>query len=248
MKQIRSLMPVSSEGLDKLAAELLNENIQVNDNVQAGNNPPKNPKDYIILETADSKDNKIGLYVAKTKEFFNKNWYEAHEALAKENSQMLTIRQGIDLIKLLKSGKVYDGLKSKLNDAEIVQLLNEIAEVRSPWRAEWLDGRFVQKDDEWHLLQGHKYNASKSGKLEDKIIAGNNVKINPIIKNFYFNINDADKYGLPTKEGKGLYYWHPTNESVARFLAYSDGAGLNCNRVPSNSYSDLWVRRAKIKG
>jgi len=245
MKDIRPLMPVNPEGLDKIAQELLNET-PVNDLVQAGANQLKNPRDYMILETVDSKDNKIGLYVAKNKDFFNKKWYEAHEALAKESYQMLTIRQGIDLIKLLKSKKVYDGLKAKLKDAEIAQLLNEIIEVRPPWRAEWLDGRFIEKNNEWYLLQEHKYDNSKSGKLEDRITAKNSIKVNPIIKNFKFNLNDTDKYGLPTKEGTELNYWYPTNGSVARFGAGSDGASLDCDWDPSDSDSGLGVRRAKL--
>src|SRR3989344_1297839 len=119
MSNIKPLIPVNPEGLDKIANELLNENIPICDTSQfTGTNPPVNPKDYLILETVDGKNNKIGLYVAKTKDFFSKNWYEAHEALNKEGYQMLTIRQGIDLVKLLKSGKVYDGLKNKLKDTE----------------------------------------------------------------------------------------------------------------------------------
>ena len=246
MKDIRPLMPVNPEGLDKIAQELLNE-APVNDLVQVGTNPPKNPKDYMILETVDSKDNKIGLYVAKNKDFFNKNWYQAHEALAKESYQMLTIRQGIDLIKLLNSKKVYDGLKAKLNDAEIAQLLKEIIEVRTPWRAEWLDGKFVQKNDEWYLLQEHKYDNSKSGpKLEERIIAKNEIKVSPLMKNVKFNLNDTDKYGLPTKEGAELYYWCPVNGSVAWFGADSSGADLDCGGYPSYSDSGLGVRRAKL--
>ena len=246
MKEIRPLIPVNPEGLDKIANELLNENISSSDPIQIGTNPPTNPKDYLILETVDGKNNGIGLYVAKAKDFFSKNWYETHEALNKEGYQMLTIRQGIDLIKLLKTGKVYDGLKAKLKDAEIAQLFNEIVEVRTPWRAEWLDGRFVKEDNEFYLLQEHKYDTSKSrSKLEERIIAKNRIKVDPLMKNTRFNLNDVNQYGLPTKEGTELDYWYPTNGSVAWFRANSVGAGLICDRDSADSDAGLGVRRAK---
>ena len=247
-KEINPLIPVNPEGLDNVVRELLDENVNVNDvNQVTGTNPPKNPEDYLILETVDSKNNKIGLYVAKDKDFFGKNWYEAHQELSKEGYQMLTIRQGIDLIKMLKSKKVYDGLRAKLNDAEIAQLLNEIIELRSPWRAEWLDARFAQENNEWYLFQGHKYDVSKQGKLEDKVVAKSRIKVSPLIENIKFDLKDVNQYGLPTKKGSELDYWYPTNGSVARFNAGSYVAGLNCSWGPSYSYRALAVRRAKIR-
>ena len=247
MRDIKLLIPVNPEGLDKIAIELLNGATPINDPIQIGTNPPSNLREYIILETADSKNNKIGLYVAKAKDFFSKNWYEAHEALNKEDYQMLTIRQYIDLIKLLKSEKVYDGLKNKLKDTEISQLKSEMIEVRAPWRAEWLDGKFFDNGDEWYLSQEHKYEAGKSkAKLEERIIAKNRIKVNPLMKNTKFNLNDVNQYGLPTKEGTELNYWYPTNGHVARFYAYSIGAVLNCDRDPAYSDAELGVRRAKI--
>src|SRR3989344_7483651 len=201
MKEIRPLIPVNPEGLDKIAIELLNEATPINDPIQIGTNPPSNPREYIILETADSKNNKIGLYVAKAKDFFSKNWYEAHEALNKEDYQMLTIRQYIDLIKLLRSKNVYDGLKNKLKDTEISQLKSEMIEVRAPWRAEWLDGKFSDNGDEWYLSQEHAYDSKKSGKLEERIIAKNRIKVNPLMENTKFNLNDVNQYGLITKKG-----------------------------------------------
>ena len=247
-KDIRPLIPVNitQEEQSKLVEELLNESVPIDNTVQIGTNPPQDPENYIILETIDAKDNKIGLYVAKTRDFFGKNWYEVHEALAKESYQMLTIRQGIDLIKLLKSRKVYDGLKAKLNDAEVQQILNEIIEIKDPWRSEWLDARFIKNNNELYLLQENGYDSSKSGKLEDKIVAKSTIKINPLMQDTKFNINDTDKYGLPTKEGTELNYWYPRENHVARFYANSSRAGLDCYGDPDNSDSELGVRRAKI--
>ena len=38
-----------------------------------------------------------------------KNWYDAHKVLASDGNSMLTIRQYVDFLSLLKSGNVLDG-------------------------------------------------------------------------------------------------------------------------------------------
>ena len=43
------------------------------------------------------------------------------------------------------------------------------------------------------------------------------------------------------KQGKNIKFWYPRKDAVARFLADSDGADLNCLRDPDYSYSGLGV-------
>ena len=62
-------------------------------------------------------------------------------------------------------------------------------------------------------------------------------------------LNNANSQGLPvpnTNNGD-LYYWHPRDNSVARFRSYSGGALLDCYRDPGDSGSALGVRGAREK-
>ena len=55
---------------------------------------------------------------------------------------MLTIRQYVDFLNLLKSGNVYDGTGRKADPARVNALLDDILTQRNPYRAEWLDASF----------------------------------------------------------------------------------------------------------
>jgi len=70
------------------------------------------------------------------------------------------------------------------------------------------------------------------------------------MENCYVDLASANKQGLPTRKSKNqeIYYKCPMsdNNSVARFDAGSDGAGLSCSRDATLSDSVLGVRRAKI--
>ena len=44
------------------------------------------------------------------------------------------------------------------------------------------------------------------------------------------------------KQGKNVYFYYPRNGSVARFVAYSDRADLDCYWRPDDSYASLGVR------
>jgi len=65
---------------------------------------------YILLPENEYHGN---LLVSKERKYFRKNWYEAHKELNKEDSHMLTIRQFVDFLNLLKSGNAYDENKNK---------------------------------------------------------------------------------------------------------------------------------------
>ena len=85
--------------------------------------PTSTSGNYILLpENEYHKD----LLVSKERQYLGKNWYQAHEELAKENSLMLTIRQFVDFLNLLKSGKAYDENKNKIPDKESQLILDNI--------------------------------------------------------------------------------------------------------------------------
>ena len=172
------------------------------------------------------------LYVAKERSHFNKNWFDAHKALHQENARMLTLREFIDFLILLKNG-----------NAEFKTLYNEITEVRDPYRAEWIDADFKVANDKIYMNYNHKIfsgevKAQSSDKLEKCLMEDCKV-----------DLMSFNRQGLPTKKGNDFSYWFPRsdNNSVAGFGANSDVAFLRCDGGPGCSDSSLGVRAVRAK-
>ena len=70
----------------------------------------------------------IRLYVSKERILQNKNWYQAHEELQKQDSRMLTPSEFIEFLKYTRD-----------NHLEVYE---DIIAMRKPLRGEWLDVRF----------------------------------------------------------------------------------------------------------
>ncbi len=66
-------------------------------------------------------------------------WEESHVLLDMLGSFMLNLRQEIDLVKHLKSGKVYDGNGRKISDGKRKAILHDII---ASGNKEWVDVRF----------------------------------------------------------------------------------------------------------
>ncbi len=181
--------------------------------------------DYIFMP-------KHNLHVAKQRSHFDSNWNQAHQALHNEGLRMLTIREFVDFLSLLKNG----------ND-EFKGIYNEITEVRKFWRAEWLDADFKVVNDLLHINYNHRIvNGSlqpqNSEPLEDCLMEGCKI-----------DLESFNRQGLPIKKGNSFFYWFPMsdNNSVAGFFAGSGGTGLFCRGGPRDSGSELGVRRAREK-
>jgi len=180
------------------------------------------------------------LLISKERKYLGLNWHQAHEELAKENSLMLTIRQFIDFLNLLKSENVYDENKNKIPAEQYNSILEDILTQRDPYRAEWLDADFKVINNNLHINYNHKY---INGKLTPQ-------KSEPLeaclMEDVYVDLSSANKQGLPTKKSKSqeIYFYYPrsNNNSVARFRAYSVGVDLNCYVDPRGSNPGLGVR------
>lgn len=75
-------------------------------------------------------------------------------------SNALFMRQLPDFLKLLKSGKAYDGNGKKIDSKILENIFNDITQVKSPWRAEWIDGDFKYKNSILYLAQSHALDSS----------------------------------------------------------------------------------------
>jgi hypothetical protein len=184
----------------------------------------------------------INLYVAKERKLHNKNWFESHKELQSNGERMLIIPEFIGFLNYLKSS----------NNQEYLEIYKDITEVKSPWRAEWLDADFKVKNDRLYINYNHKL--TEKGNLvphnsevltEDTLMKDKTPGIS--LENFLES--NHKNQGLPNKKVKSgnLYYWYPKddNNSVAGFDADGSGAILGCYGVPSGQYSVLGVRAAK---
>src|SRR3989344_3451414 len=101
MNSYRPLLPINPRGLDDIADALLqNTSVSPQDD-----SPPsqardlKNPEKYIILPgRTHGSYGFLDLVVAMDRTYQGKNWHDAHLALSKEGSQMLSIRQFVDFL------------------------------------------------------------------------------------------------------------------------------------------------------
>lgn len=167
------------------------------------------------------------LYVAKERKHFNKNWYDSHKALHQEKARMLTLREFIDFLILLKNG-----------NAEFKNLYKEITEVRDPYSGEWIDADFKLANNKLYMNYNHKIfggevKPQNSDPLEKCLMEDCKV-----------DIGSFNRQGLPIKKGNDFSYWYPRsdNNSVARFGAGSDWAILNCDWNLQDSDAELGVR------
>ena len=170
----------------------------------------------------------MNLYVAKERSHLRENWYEAHEALSKADSKMLTIPEFINFLNYLR----------KNPSGENIQVYEKITQ-GDQWGAEWLDAYFEKREDGLWILTGNKTKAEKLEKclMKDRTPG---ISLNRWLKN-------PTSQGLPRpKISLGdLYYWYPENGRVAGFLASSFRTDLGCNRDPFFGYLERGVRAVK---
>jgi len=183
----------------------------------------------------------IKLYVAKERTLQNKNWFESHKELQENGERMLIIPEFVEFLKYLKSS----------NNQEDLEIYKDITEVRSPWRAEWLDADFKTKGEDLYIHYNHKIDENKSLVPQNSEVLGKNT----LMKNKTPGISlenwleNPTKQGLPSKKTSSgnLSYWNPRsdNNSVARFDADDVRAFLDCDGYPSDGFSYLGVRAVR---
>ncbi|MBI2507429.1 hypothetical protein HYV89_00575 [Candidatus Woesearchaeota archaeon] len=210
----------------------------------------QNGNEYLILPGRKHGSYEYpDLLVSAKRSHNGEKWNQAHESLKQENSFMLTLRQYVDFLNLLKSGKAYDGNGKGIDKTRLDGILDDIATVRSPWRAEWLDAKFSSKGivKKSYSIAYHKI--TLNGDLEEVTEPLDDCLLSDKQINLEDWLRKATPHGLPAPDTSNgsLYYWPPANRKVARFWSYSGWAGLVCGRDPGGSDSSLGVRAAKIR-
>ena len=208
------------------------------------NNPNPKPQEQIVTQSPINKDGfiyvpSINLYLSEETHFKGKDWKESHIETQKQGCTMPTIQQFVEFLRYLRS----DEGKAKVKNAD--KILNEIYEVRNPWRSEWLDAYyFEQKAEDMLVNYNHKFNGTS-------LIAQNTEQLTNYLAETKIPgisledwLENPNPHGLPKsncKDGK-LCYWQPENGRVARFYADSGRAILGCDGVPDVRYDSLRVR------
>lgn len=167
-----------------------------------------------------------------------KNWYETHKELLSNGKNMPTPMEFLEILKYIKETNK--------------ELYSEITQVRSPWRANWLDADFKMINGDLHMNYNHKMNESGVLVPQNSEVIDRNTLMNnrtPGISLDDYILKNHTSQGLPSKDVKkgNLYYWSPgkDNNSVAGFNAGSDGADLDCGRDPSSRGSGRGVFAVK---
>ena len=105
--KIKPLIPVNPEGLDDIAEGLLQNVAPVNnlhDFKPSLSSGIVSPEKYIILPgTTHENYSYSDSLVAMDRTYQGKDWTNCHKAVAQEGGCMLTIRQFIDFVNLLKT-------------------------------------------------------------------------------------------------------------------------------------------------
>ncbi len=168
-----------------------------------------------------------GIYFANQRAHLGKDWNETHDLLKSDGLRMPTMEEFRKTLHYLNNSQ----------EQEHQELYNEITEVRSPGRANWIDAYFEKKDEVLYILT---HNKAKSEKLEDCLMDDKTPGIN---LGDWVSGKSVANQGLPSKKiSKGdLYYWHPRDGQVAGFGADSVRAVLLCDWYPSYRDSVLGV-------
>ena len=177
----------------------------------------------------------INLYVARQRSLLGENWSDCTTELHSRNQRMPTPKEFIEFLKYIKT-----------HEEEIYK---EITEIKTPWRAEWLDASFELKGKEL-LLNYYIFDVNGKIELKSEKLDANTLRENKnpgISLEDYLNNNHTSQ-GLPTKKVSGgkMYYWKPIKGRVAGFVANSGRTYLDCSGFPSSSLDNLWVRAVKL--
>jgi len=136
------------------------------------------------------------------------NWQEAHIMADEFDSFVLTPRQFIDYLKLLKSGEAYNQSKKKINPK---YLLNEFEKIINTDKLIWLDAEFKLINGIKHIFYNHK--PTSQGPIYDN---SDILDTSDYLKGYWsLSVDDIlstkNSYGLPDHKSD------PGNNSIIKY-------------------------------
>lgn len=198
---------------------------------------------YLILK--DPNRNYSDLYVAMDREFPGRKWEDSLRVLDKKGALMITLKQGTDLLQLLKSEKVvYDGNGRPVDRFRIGNILSEL--MCTNGKGEYLNSYFEQNENKLYLKSDNRIIEGSLDYGESQLLADGTF----LNEDCFFNISSFNAQGLPTKEDKTLeeaYFLSPVPKNVAKFGRYQGKFCIDCYVSPNISTTMIGVRPVYIK-
>ncbi len=180
------------------------------------------------------------IFVAKEVTLKEKNWYTSHEAAQDLNGRMLTLREFIDFLLLLKSGDAKDGEGNPISKSVLTHMYRKIVDTHEPYRGEWLDARFTKSRGDLIINYNHK--KLITGRLRSLLPTKLERTLEHLRSNSLVDLNQFNKQGLPEKAGSDFFYSSPKEGLVASFSCSSVFAGLDCRKDPEGLAIYVGVR------
>ena len=206
------------------------------------------PKQYIQVP-----QHKISIATRET--HLDKNMYDTLDALSGEGLKMpsplrfMTHWRNIHQAAEGKRTLLYaDGTPVERDSA--VDLWNYMSSTdRKPFNEKpcwtWLNALFEEENGIMHMVTDLR--TITQG--QEKSLAGTRVALDSFLETNGWADLKLNKQGLPIQpsnnnnyiQGENIYFWKPVNGKVARFVANSNRAGLDCGWYPVGRYSSLGV-------
>ncbi len=189
----------------------------------------------------------------------NMNWQDTHFKLHDSGLYMPTIPEFMthfqNVVESYKSkGKkpLLDAKANPFTEKEVEDIYFHLTKdhiavygnQKGAWT--WLDAKFVD-DNGMKVHSEHRTFKDNQG---NKTLKPNKVEAleRCVLKECFIDFHSLNSQGLPKfelndkyEQGENIYFWQPENGRVARFIADSGRADLNCSRYSSNRNSDLGV-------
>ncbi len=200
-----------------------------------------NPADYVRIPGTTT-------LISKYEQFKGLKWEPTHFKLAENGLFMPTpalfMPYFLNVVKAHeKKVALHDGNGTFLSEKEIEDIYKHLTTNHIDSGAySWLDAKFSKVGDDCLIESDHK--VINKTELKGKKAPLENCLWDDCLVELIFN-----SQGLPTQkstaqkyqQGKNIYFYHPRDGAVARFVADSGGAFLSCDRNPDFSYSSLGV-------
>ena len=233
---LKEIYPVSS-GLGQFASqEILSRTID------------SSPTLYDILrERADNYELNPNGYLGYL------NQEEAYAVLEYKKKELTEILTHARLLHELHKGveekgyKVFNEFERKINDKLLREIRDDILALREPWRGEYLNARFSEKDGRFYLIRKKLNEENLYEKVEESLDEDTLLQYKEI--DLVSWISNPTKQGLPKRDVKNgkINYWPPADGAVAGLSADADRFYLDCDRDPLYSDPGLGMRAQNFK-
>ena len=204
----------------------------------------RNPRNYILVP-------QYNLQIAIQETHKGKNLYDTLDAVADEGlkvpspnvfmSHWLNVKEAV----VDKKRILYYADNTLVSPDIAEDLYRRLSSDHNGGCWTWLNAYFEQEGDKWFITTD-----LKTIKNRNKVsLQGNKQELESCLREDCFAELEFNSQGLAVRkspnrnysQGQNIKFWHPHDKGVARFVADSGGASLDCDGSPSDRSSALGV-------